>query len=367
MKTSRLLKLNILKGEVLGVPVYRGFARLCDLARMSKADVYDQRLNPTGTQRDLNPKHAREAYLYVKDRALAFWPEVFLSVRDPSIANFKAKSSRPDYGVLSIKIAEVESRKDVVISRVDGNHRLHFADGKTAEYPPLERVVSFCLAYGLTRKQEIVLFRDINDNQKAMNTSHLDNIEVRLTREDTLKKKSPDLYIAQKLGRDDKSPFYNLVYEGGKRPVGVDLPLRSLRSGISYMLSRSSQLPLLSDTDVQYRLIRNYFHAVKKWEPKAWKEQKEHLILRGAGFWAVCFVGASVIDRALTQDKYKASDMLSILKSGKSWDWSREGDFKGYSGRSGALEISKKISGQFYDKERLSSAELYKKIMQDDE
>jgi hypothetical protein len=69
------------RARVLGVQVYRGFAKLADLAAVSKADVYDQKSNPTGTQRDLNPAHARQAYEYVKTRDLGFWPEVCLCAR----------------------------------------------------------------------------------------------------------------------------------------------------------------------------------------------------------------------------------------------------------------------------------------------
>lgn len=367
MKKNRPLKLFVLKGEVLGVQVYRGFAPLCDLARISKADIYDQVLNPTGTQRDLSPKHAKEAYLYVKDRKLAFWPEVFLAIRNPRALKFTEKNSRSHLGLIEFDIQAIETDPGISISRVDGNHRLHYAHGNEPEYEPLDRTVSFCMAIGLSRKQEIALFRDINDNQKAMNTSHLDNIEVRLTREDVLRKRSPDLYVAQQLGRDPKSPFAGIIFEGGKRLASAYLPLRSLRTGVAYMLSRSSQLPLLNDIDVQYRLIRNYFQAVKKWQPKAWKHPRDFLLMRGAGLWAVSFLGATIIDRVLSTNKFTTSAMLRILKSGKQWDWSKEGDFRGYSGRSGALEISKKISTQFYDKNRLSSAELYKKILQDDE
>jgi hypothetical protein len=55
--------------------------------------------------------------------------------------------------------------------------------------------------------------------------------------------------------------------------------------------------------------------------------------------------------------------MLSILKSGKEWDWSRQGDFKGLGGRGGALEISKKVTRRLQDKSRPSTRKLFAKIM----
>lgn len=196
-----------------------------------------------------------------------------------------------------------------------------------------------------------------------MNTNHLDNIEVRLTPEELLKRRSPELYIAQKLGRDEKSPFYGRVYEGGKRPVGVDIPLRALHTGIEYMLSRSTQLPRLEDAEAQYIVISNYFAATKKWQPEAWSTPKDYLTLRGSGLWALCFIGAHVIDRALLQDVFDIDYMLKILQSGKEWDWSLKGEFRGLGGRAGALEISKRVTRKLHDESRMSSRDLFDKIM----
>lgn len=174
------------------------------------------------------------------------------------------------------------------------------------------------------------------------------------------------MYIAQKLNSDGKSPFKDKIYEGGKKSIGVDIPLRGIRTGIQYMLSRSTQLPRLPDVAAQYKVIRNYFAAVKKWQPKAWNSPKEYIMLRGSGLWAICFLGSQVIDRVLLQDKYSVDDMLLILKSGKDWDWGKKGDFVGYSGRGGALEISNRISRLLKDENHLSTNQLFQKIMDDE-
>jgi DGQHR domain-containing protein len=362
------LETPAIRAKVLGVKVYRGFANLGSLADLSRADIYDQEKNPTGTQRDLSPAHARDAYEYVKTRDLGFWPEVFLCARKKEVVTFHSISAeQPDLGILRIDASAAKSDSDIAISRVDGNHRLHYGDGKKDGYSRVEKLVSFCLAYDLSREEEIQLFRDINDNQKRMNTSHLDGIEVRLTPEEELKRRNPDLYIAQRLSRDPSSPLHGRVFEGGKKPVGVDIPLRGLKTGIEYMLSRSAQLPRLEDAEAQYRVIKNYFNAVKKWQPKAWKSPKEYIMLRGAGLWGICFIGAQVIDRALLQDKFKPAHMLSILRSGKDWDWGKKGDFKGLGGRAGALEISNRVTRKLEDENRMSTKQLFDRIMSDDD
>lgn len=363
-KTSRTLKVPAIRGRVLGVNAYRGYAKLCDLSDISSADIYDQKKNPQGTQRDLSVAHARDAYEYVKTREIGFWPEVFLCARDPKVITFTPISEDfPDLGVLEIDLSTIEKSKAIAISRIDGNHRLHFADGKQKGYSRVEKLASFCLAFDLSRNDEIQLFKDINKNQKPMNTSHLDGIEVRLTAEENLKRREPELYIAKKLGSDAKSPFYSRVYDGGKKGDGVDIPIRSIKTGIEYMLSRSTQLPRLDDAEAKYKVIRNYFVAFKQWQPKSWAEPKDYIVLRGAGLWAVCFIGAHVIDRVLLQGKFDVDALLAVLKSGRDWDWSKSGDFKGYSGRGGALEIARQVTSKLHDEERISTKDLFSKIM----
>jgi DGQHR domain-containing protein len=360
------IKIDVIKGKALGVNVYRGFAKLCDLSLISKADIYDSKKNPTGTQRDLSPKHAREAYYYVKNSDVGFWPEVFLSARVSDCFTFSEYSNTMGkYGYLEIDVDKIASSNKVKISRVDGNHRLHFADGKTKDYPALEKEVSFCLAYDLKLDKEISLFRDINNNQKRMNTSHLDNIEVRLSKEDEIKRKDPALYIAKLLSTDSQSPFAGRVFEGGKNLGPNMIPLRTLKSGIQYMLSRPTKLTALKDPDAEYRVIKNYFESVKLWQPEAWKNPSEYILLRGAGLWGICFIGANVIDKGLSLGKFDTDNLLKILKSGRNWDWSKKGSFEGFSGRGGAVKISDMVTAELVDENNISVSELYKQIMKD--
>jgi hypothetical protein len=125
-------------------------------------------------------------------------------------------------------------------------------------------------------------------------------------------------------------------------------------------------LPHLDDPEAQFKVIRNYLAAVKKWQPKAWTHPKEYILLRGAGLWAMFFIGAQVIDRVLLERKYSTSEMLSVLKSGKNWDWGKKGDFKGYSGRSGALEISKLVARKLHAGDKISTKQLFDRIMSEE-
>lgn len=357
------LSIPVMRGKVLGVTVLRGYARLCDLALISKADIYDQKINPTGTQRDLNPKHAKSAYEYIKTSDLGYWPEVFLCVRDLSIMNYSPSETNQDIGILEIDIEKILEDGKISVSRVDGNHRLHYADGTHRGFPAIEKSVSFCIAYDLSREKEIQLFRDINNNQRPMNTSHLDNIQARLTPDERLKREDPALWIAQELGRDKESPLFDLVFEGGKKSTGQIIPLRSLKTGINFMLSRPTKLKDLSDPSAQYKVIRNFFQAVKAWQPQAWIAPRKYLLLRGSGFWAICYIGADVIDKVLSKGKYSKDDMLEVLNSGRNWDWSNKGDFQGLGGQAGALKIREEVFKEFRDDAGPSLKDLWRQII----
>ncbi|HLF63117.1 MAG TPA: hypothetical protein VI603_05180 [Saprospiraceae bacterium] len=108
---------------------------------------------------------------------------------------------------------------------------------------------------------------------------------------------------------------------------------------------------------------KNYFTAIKQWQPKAWSTPKDYIILRGAGLWGVCFLGAQVIDRALMSNKFDTKDLLKILKSGKDWNWTNKGSFVGLSGRGGALEISNKVARHLKDTNQISTEQLFQQIM----
>jgi hypothetical protein len=170
------LKCAVVRAKVLGVKVYRGFANLADLADVSKADIYDQQKNPRGTQRDLNAAHARQAYEYVKNGNLGFWPEVFLCARKRDVVTFYPSQESSDLGVLEIDLKAVEESGTIAISRVDGNHRLHYGDGKQSGYSRIEKLVSFCLAYGLSREEEIQLFKDMSEDRHRIHAQQIDAV-----------------------------------------------------------------------------------------------------------------------------------------------------------------------------------------------
>lgn len=358
---------QVLAGYCLGYRVFRGFASLKQLAEISKADIFDQDKNQSGTQRNLSRTHARKAYEYVSTREKAFYPEIILNIREASYVKFEATSSvdGAEIGVLKF-VKDPRKSQDIVVSRLDGNHRLWFVDGHEKGLTAIDRPVSFCILMVPDRNQELEIFRDINDNQMGMNTSHLQNITARLLGENALKVKEPALYIVRKLHSDSDSPFYNRIHEGGAVQRGVTLgglTIANLRNGIQDMLSRSTKLSQFPDADAQYELIKNYWHAMKKWIPDAWVNPSDYILFKGAGIYATSYLGIEVIDRCLLKGKYETNDMLEYLQKIPSQLPLSAKNGIIFAGRSGGRRIASDLIADLEEEGEVSVSKLQKLIL----
>jgi DGQHR domain-containing protein len=350
------IELYALEGKSFDVTTYRGYAKLSDLAKISQADVYDETNNPGGIQRDLNKKHASEAYFYAakgegKLGEYKMWPEVVLNIRDESVVR---KEKIPTAGGQTVtkltfnldKIKKNSPRPQV--SRVDGNHRLYYAAGDDPKFAPVEEISPFSITIGLSVMQEQTMFADVNDNQKGMNTSHLHNIIFRSAPEEKTMQDDPALWIAVKLHENSDSPFLGLVYRGGTRSQGSQryINLTSFKNGVELILNSGKALNAIPGTTMEtvpakYLLIRNYWNAVKKVYSSDWN--KDSLLLKGVGYRAMSVVGGSIIDRCLTAGHTDASDMEPLVEitkrtkfdSGKTLDWSSKGPASSYGGMKG--------------------------------
>src|ERR1035437_1932886 len=353
----------VILGTCLGHKAYRGFGPLREIAEISRADIFDQDKNRSGTQRNLNLPHARKAYQYVKGTENAFYPEMILNVRDKSYVKFTLVASQEGahFGFLKFVKHPANAGK-VVVSRLDGNHRLWFVDGHDKGMDAISRPVSFCILVIEDLETELELFRDVNDNQMGMNTSHLQNIEARLMGDKLLKVQNPAAYIVQRLTKENTSPLCGRVHEGGiveKTSVLSGLTIANLTSSVRDMLSRSAKLAEFQDADVQYKVIENYWNALKAWLPKAWNSPKTYLIFKGVGLYAVSYVGIEVIDRCLLKGQYSTSDMLKYLKQMPQESLLAGGSLP-YAGRGGGRKMANELIGHLTDDGKVSLTALGK-------
>lgn len=357
----------VLLGECLGHEAYRGFGPLQDLAAISKADIFDQEKNPLGTQRNLSTQHARKAYQYVTEKKKAFYPEIILNIRDSSYIKFMHIKTHAGmkFGMLEF-IKDPRSTEAIVVSRLDGNHRLWFVDGHDKAFEAVVRHVSFCFLLLPKLEQELELFRDINDNQMGMNTSHLQNITARLLGQKALKVQNPAAYIVQRLQKDKGSPLYQSMYEGGRIRKGATLSgltVANLTSAVRDMLSRSAKLSQFPDTDAQYEVIKNYWNAVQKWLPEAWKRPRDFIIFKGVGLYAISYLGIEIIDRCLAKGKYGTKDMLGYLKKLQDIDvFTAKGNLP-YAGRAGGRKLANDLVENLEDEGEISLRRLQKMIL----
>ena len=229
---------------------------------------------------------------------------------------------------------------------------------------PVDRPVSFCVLTIQDRDKELELFRDINDNQMGMNTSHLQNITARLLGDKLLKVQNPALYISQQLMKDKASPLYRRVHEGGKVEKGsllTGLTIANLTSGVRDMLTRSAKLAQFPDADAQYKVIKNFWIAVKKWLPKAWNGPRDYVIFKGVGLYAISYVGIEVIDRSLLKGKFSSADMLEYLKQMPSESLAKGGTAV-YAGR-GGIKLANDLIANLEDEGAVSLSKLQKLIL----
>jgi hypothetical protein len=234
---------------------------------------------------------------------------------------------------------------------------------------PVELQVSFCFLIPQNLENELELFRDINDNQMGMNTSHLKNITARLLGRAALKQTDPALYIVRKLQTDESSPFFARIHEGGKVRRGATiagLTVANLRNAVQDMLGRSNKLSQFPDADAQYELIKNYWLAVKQWLPEAWKRASEFIIFKGVGLYAISYLGIEIIDRCLAKNKFTPADMLSYLEKLPDKDiFSSKGGIP-YAGRAGGRKISSDLIADLEEDGEISLSKLQKLILGED-
>jgi hypothetical protein len=191
--------------EVLGTfSIIRGFATLQNLAKISVAyemkPAVDRPGQVSGHQRVIDEQHAREIKNYFENGDRRFIPELILSLRvdwkweqethqaqgvcyygTDGIRLERKYSSRNillhELKVETAKLTQI--RADKKILRIDGNHRLHFAEQLKPD--PASRnkyLVPFCLILlkpadaGAADYTESLVFHSINSTAKALDSEH---------------------------------------------------------------------------------------------------------------------------------------------------------------------------------------------------
>ncbi len=128
------------------------------------------------------------------------------------------------------------------------------------------------------------------------------------------------------------------------------------------MLTRSAKLAQFPDPDARYKVIRNYWVAVKKWLPKACNRPRDSAIFKGVGLYAICYIGIEVIDRALLKGKFTSEAMAAYLQQMPS-EALASGGTTVYAGRGGGRKLANDLIANLEEEGEVSLSELQKLIL----
>lgn len=388
---------NVVVGRNLNLWVLRGFAPMDLLSEISSADVYDEYKNPQGTQRDLTKSHSQDALEYAVESDLLSaevdpraFPEVILNARDTDVievfsiedgivlTSFDSLNGLDDN---DSKIFNLKIRTDLFrwpkppyqpqISRVDGNHRLYQAENARDDDGELESLpeIPFSIFVGLNPAQERKLFKDINANQKGMESAFLDTIVISQGDEVALlsDSKTRALVIAKRLTAAG-SAFDGKVFSGGSRKGAKEkygevppLKLNALKRAIQTTLRKAdrlvaAQLPtsldsdqlsaadyeqkLLTGVDAIYVMLDRFWKAVSYAYPEAWQNRKDFILLQSIGLEAFSMLAARIIeDLFFNVKKVEQADFNGVLQDIAKKFKLDKADFDGIAGAAGASEV----------------------------
>ena len=128
------------------------------------------------------------------------------------------------------------------------------------------------------------------------------------------------------------------------------------------MLSRSAKLAHFPDADAQYQVMKNYWFAVKKWLPGAWKRPRDFMIFKGVGLYAISYVGIEVSDRSLLAGKFESKDMLAYLKQLPADELATK-ETLAYAGRGGGRKLANDLIANLEGEGQISLSNLQKLIL----
>ena len=345
MERSKL-SLTVVKDECLGYEVFRGSAAAGVLAAASWIDFHDPDSNVVGYQRDFDAKRSMKAATYAETQENVFWPECILAIRDNAEVaeddqkvnfEFRALEGTGDrFGTLEVEYngfgTELINGKDVpwrrALSQVDCQHRL----GSLGES---KRPITFCIFPGITRREEAIIFRTINAQQKKMTTSLVDAI-IWLTDPD-----APNhIKWAWALGRDPGSPYNKLVWTGGRgrTPAGSAISLAGLHQTLEILMPNRIIEGL--DYDYCYSFARNFWLAVRSLWPSEFSNKGAYKLQTTPGQPTLARFGREIFTIAIptletSQDFIRDAFDNDPLKI----DWAKGGPLRLATGKGGQRDV----------------------------
>ena len=274
------IRLKVIQDTCLGYKVYRGSAPARQIVEASWIDFHDPSENPLGYQRAFDKKRSEKARAYSENTDKPFWPECILAVRsDEDLRDEQevSMSFKPDVGsngrfgelevtytkglTSNINGENVPWRR--AFSQVDCQHRL----GAMSQS---NETVTFCVIPEISRHQEAILFKAINQNQKAIPTSLVDTIILRTDPNAPI-----HLSWAWDLFVDVGSPFYDLVDTGGRGQAKTLIKFRGLQQSLKSLVPPRRVDTGEISSEQGYSFARDFWNSVRDEWPNEFENKND--------------------------------------------------------------------------------------------
>lgn len=271
-----------------------------------------------GYQRNLTKKRATDIHDYI----------------------FKLKGVIPNNIILNFDVNLNYDEKNHTISFdiedniawvVDGQHRLY---GLSLSKKPIDVIV---VAFEkLEVSDQTKIFRTINSTQKGVNASLIYDLIDLAKDANYIDERAHEL--VKKLNEDMESPWHNQIKMLG---IGIGLISQSAFIGNLQPLLDEAKGGLLTtySEEEQYKILKNYFNAVKVTFSDDWGKSNS-LLTKTVGFYAMMELLPTVMHLCLqTNPDFTTNAVINALQPIKSYDFSSTGVLKGVSGKQGVQRI----------------------------
>jgi DGQHR domain-containing protein len=345
------IRIKVVEDVCLGYKVYRGSVKACDLEPATWIDFYDEDVNPMGYQRPFNDVRSQDAANYA-EKPNAFWPESILAIRDNAEVDdkddkvewrFSPVSAGNKFGALIVNYND--KRTETIggevfkwrraFSQVDCQHRL----GKMSAS---DKYVTICVIPEISRLEEAIIFKTINDTQKKISTSLVDAI-IQLSQNPF---EMPEVHWGFSLSRDTGSCFYKKVNMEGRNLAGQTylVTLRTLRTSISSLAGGkrfiNTNMTAPAVYDQFYILIRSYWNEVSNLWPNEFADTQNFKLMTVPGLKGLARYGRNIFKDAFEVGNNNTGLTTRINRVGaRVMDWSTTGPLRLASGNAGAREV----------------------------
>lgn len=346
------IRMQVIEDVCLSYRVYRGSVKTCDLEPATWIDFHDDQVNPIGYQRPFNEKKSIEAAQYAETQINAFWPEAILAIRtneevddedDKVTHRFVPVSTGSKFGDLIVdyndqRVETIDGQEYKwrrAFSQVDCQHRLGKMGGS-------DKYVSICIIPDISRLDEAVLFKTINDKQRKISTSLVDAI-IQLSQSPL---DAPEIHWAFEMGRDIGSCFYKKVDTEGRNIARLKyfVTLRTFKTSISSLVGGKSYINeymgTIADFNQFYILIRSYWNDISILWPNEFNDVKNFKLMMVPGIKGLSRYGRKMIKDAFEIGSNQTDIINRIRHVGvNAMDWSATGILQDATGNAGVKTV----------------------------